>query len=55
MVGLTVSRKLTLVSEWTCRYRKHDPKGIRRNGNNFVADDKLWKWVLESLNQAGLV
>ncbi|EEH34135.2 hypothetical protein PAAG_05184 [Paracoccidioides lutzii Pb01] len=55
MVGLTVSRKLTIVSEWTCRYRKHDPKGIRRNGNNFVADDKLWKWVLESLNQAGLV
>ncbi|OAX82807.1 hypothetical protein ACJ72_02844 [Emergomyces africanus] len=55
MIGLTVSRKLTLVSEWTCRYRKHDPKGIRQNGNNFVADDKLWKWVLESLNQAGLV
>lgn len=48
MVGLTVSRKLTLVSEWTCRYQKQDPKGLRRNGNTFVADDKLWKWVLES-------
>ncbi|KKZ64062.1 hypothetical protein EMCG_01632 [[Emmonsia] crescens] len=54
IVSLTVSRKLTLVSEWTCRYQKQDPKGLRRNGNTFVADDKLWKWVLESLSQADL-
>ncbi|EGD93150.1 protein kinase subdomain-containing protein [Trichophyton tonsurans CBS 112818] len=52
MVGLTVSRKLTLVSEWTSRYRKNDNKGIRRSGSIFVADDRLWKWILRSLEQA---
>lgn len=52
MVGLAVSRKLTLVSEWTSRYRKIDNKGIRRNGSIFVADDRLWKWILRSLEQA---
>ena len=54
MVGQTVSRKLTLVSEWTSRYRKEVSKGLRRNGNGFVADDKLWKWVLRSMDDAGL-
>ena len=54
IVGLTVSRKLTLVSEWTSRYRSRDPRGIRRNGNIFVADDRLWRWVLQSLEQARL-
>ncbi|OAL73061.1 protein kinase subdomain-containing protein [Trichophyton violaceum] len=51
IVGLAVSRKLTLVSEWTSRYRKNDNKGIRRSGSIFVADDRLWKWVLRSLEQ----
>ncbi|KAI1935728.1 hypothetical protein LOZ12_004424 [Ophidiomyces ophidiicola] len=54
MLGLTVSRKLSLVSEWTSRYRKDDTQGIRRNGGHFVADDKLWRWILNSLEQAGL-
>ncbi|KAI1911238.1 hypothetical protein LOZ39_006254 [Ophidiomyces ophidiicola] len=54
MLGLTVSRKLSLVSEWTSRYRKDDTQGIRRNGDHFVADDKLWRWILNSLEQAGL-
>ncbi|KAK2807855.1 hypothetical protein FQN50_005244 [Emmonsiellopsis sp. PD_5] len=54
IVGQTISRKLTLVSEWASRYRKEASKSLRRNGNSFVADDKLWKWVLGSMDEAGL-
>jgi hypothetical protein len=43
--GLAVSRKLTLVSEWSLRYGKPLARGIRRNGSIFVADKKLWLWI----------
>ncbi|KAI4223183.1 MAG: hypothetical protein L6R36_005624 [Xanthoria steineri] len=55
-VDTTVARKLTLVSEWSERYRTEDGKGIRRAGDVFVADARLWKWVgacLEEMMKEG--
>ncbi|KAL8875970.1 MAG: hypothetical protein Q9198_005750 [Flavoplaca austrocitrina] len=43
--GLAISRKLTLVSEWSSRYTPACERGIRRNGSVFVADKKLWRWI----------
>jgi len=42
---LAISRKLTLVSEWSSRYHEPCTYGIRSNGNVFVADKKLWAWI----------
>ncbi|KAL9038615.1 MAG: hypothetical protein Q9180_003025 [Flavoplaca navasiana] len=44
-----IARKLTLVSEWSSRYRKADDKGLRRNGKVFVADRRLWQWIYDCL------
>lgn len=43
--GLALSRKLTLISEWSLRYQHPRARGIRRNGSVFVADRKLWLWI----------
>ncbi|KAL8791487.1 MAG: hypothetical protein Q9213_000104 [Squamulea squamosa] len=43
--GLAISRKLTMVSEWSSRYNLAYQQGIRRNGSIFVADKRLWKWI----------
>lgn len=43
--GLVISRKLTLVSQWSLRYQEPCARGIRRNGIIFVADSKLWQWI----------
>lgn len=43
--GLTIARKLTLVSQWSLRYNTSLAHGIRSNGNIFVADKKLWAWI----------
>ena len=48
--GLAISRKLTLISEWSSRYGKPRARGIRRNGSIFVADKKLWLWIDRCLN-----
>lgn len=45
----TIARKLTLVADWSSRYRKGDARGIRRNGNLFVADRRLWQWIYDCL------
>ncbi|KAL9037972.1 MAG: hypothetical protein Q9214_005469 [Letrouitia sp. 1 TL-2023] len=45
--GLAISRKLTLVSEWSSRYCKPQ---IRSHGNTFVADKTLWNWISNSLD-----
>ena len=42
---LAVSRKLTLVSQWSSRYREPQASGIRRNSSVFVADRRLWAWI----------
>lgn len=42
---LAVSRKLTLVSQWSSRYQEPQAHGIRSNGNVFVADKRLWAWI----------
>ena len=45
---LAISRKLTLVSQWSSRYRKPQNE-IRRNGSVFIADAKLWAWIDDCL------
>ncbi|MCJ1231354.1 hypothetical protein MMC12_008031 [Toensbergia leucococca] len=42
---LAISRKLTLVSQWSNRYGESGTRGIRSNGNVFVADKRLWSWI----------
>lgn len=42
---LAIARKLTLVSQWSLRYHKPSAHEIRKNGNIFVADKKLWAWI----------
>ena len=46
---LAISRKLTLVSQWSSRYREPQASGIRRNSSVFVADKRLWAWINECL------
>ena len=46
---LAISRKLTLVSEWSSRYHILYTDGIRSNGNVFVADKNLWAWINDCL------
>lgn len=41
---LSISKKLTLISDWRSRYDQHLSQ-IRRNGHVFVADKRLWKWI----------
>lgn len=41
----SVSRKLSLVSDWRSRYEEPWPSQIRRNADIFVADRKLWRWI----------
>ena len=42
---LTIARKLTLVSQWSLRYRESPAHGIRGSSNIFVADRRLWRWI----------
>lgn len=45
-----IARKLTLVSDWSSRYRKGgNARGIRRDGTVFVADRRLWQWIHDCL------
>ena len=46
---LAISRKLTLVSQWSSRYREPQASGIRRNSSVFVADKRLWAWINDCL------
>ncbi|KAE8152071.1 kinase-like domain-containing protein [Aspergillus avenaceus] len=41
----TIARKLTLVSEWNLQHGVSMPRRLRRD--MFVASPKLWKWILE--------
>lgn len=41
-----IARKLTVVSDWRTQYTGSAGGGIRREGGLFVADVKLWKWVM---------
>lgn len=42
---LSISRKLSLVSDWRSRYEESSSNHIRRNADVFVADRKLWRWI----------
>lgn len=41
---ISISKKLTLVSEWYPRYDEPSSQ-IRHSGDVFVADRKLWRWI----------
>lgn len=43
----SIARKLTLVSQWKSQYVPTNYKPLRKNGELFVADAKLWKWILD--------
>ena len=51
--GLAISRKLSLVSQWSLRYQASSTYDIRRNSNAFVADRKLWRWIDRCLSFEG--
>ena len=44
MKDKALARKMTLVSEWSARY---EGSRLRSNGSVFVADKRLWKWIME--------
>lgn len=53
-LNLTISKKLTLISDWRSRYDRPSTAQIRRTGDVFVADRRLWQWIglcLEDLNR----
>lgn len=43
----SIARKLTLVSQWKSQYVPSSHQSLRKNGELFVADDRLWKWILD--------
>ncbi|GKZ25905.1 hypothetical protein AbraIFM66951_009942 [Aspergillus brasiliensis] len=43
----TIARKLTLVSQWGCQYTPSHQQRLRKAGELFVTDSKLWKWIME--------
>lgn len=45
-VDISIARKLTVASDWETQYAR-DGAGLRDEGKLFVADAKLWKWVLK--------
>ena len=47
----TIARKLTLVSQWKYQYTQFRQQGFRNEGELFVTDPKLWKWILEFIKQ----
>lgn len=48
---LAVSRKLTLLAQWSSPDRRSLASGIRSNSKAFVADKKLWKWMENCLEK----
>lgn len=44
-VDLTVSRKLTLVSQWALRYNQSTSPGLRPTSAAFIAEKTLWNWI----------
>ena len=50
--GLSIARKLDLVSQWFSRYNgSNNNEGLRRNNETFVADRRLWKWIDQSVDR----
>lgn len=44
---LAIARKLTFVSDWNAQYLLSSQECIRGPGQLFMADERLWRWVLE--------
>lgn len=42
-----IARKLTFVSDWNAQYLSSGHQCIRKPGHLFMADGKLWRWLLE--------
>lgn len=47
ILSSSVARKLTLMSQWKCQYVSPNHRTLRKEGELFVADSKLWKWIME--------
>ncbi|KAL8900791.1 MAG: hypothetical protein Q9207_005527 [Kuettlingeria erythrocarpa] len=46
LLNETISRKLTMISEWSSRYGKARAHSIRSNSSKaFIADKRLWCWI----------
>ncbi|RAK96041.1 uncharacterized protein BO80DRAFT_449638 [Aspergillus ibericus CBS 121593] len=45
---LAMARKLTLVSQWKLQYTHCS---LRSEGELFVTDSRLWKWIMEFMQQ----
>ncbi|PWY75381.1 RNase H domain-containing protein [Aspergillus heteromorphus CBS 117.55] len=43
----SVARKLTLVSQWKSQYMSSTQNSLRKGGELFVTNSRLWKWILE--------
>ncbi|GJP93654.1 hypothetical protein AnigIFM63604_000182 [Aspergillus niger] len=41
-----IARRLTLVSRWGCQYTPPHQQHLRKAGEFFVTDYKLWKWIM---------
>ena len=42
---LTISKKLTMVSQWPIRYTLPNAPGLRKYGTPFIADKRAWRWI----------
>jgi hypothetical protein len=51
-IDFTVARNLTVVSNWGFRYKPHLNRF--QNAKMFIADPKLWTWVLRAKEQRNL-
>lgn len=49
--GLSIARKLDLVSGWFSRYNELTTEGLRKHSEIFVADNRLWKWIQQSVDR----
>lgn len=52
-MDFTIARNLTVVSNWGFRYRPHLNRF--RNGKMFIANPKLWAWVLKAKQQRNIL
>lgn len=47
----TMAKKLTLLSQWKRQYSSVHPPTVRND--MFVADDRLWKWLMQWMQERG--
>ncbi|CAG8887015.1 unnamed protein product [Penicillium egyptiacum] len=48
---LSLARHLTMISDWGFNYDPHKCAGLRDTGQIFIAERRLWQWILEYKKQ----